>query len=462
MAALAPCAAFAEEPDWRAEAARGAALLSELIRVESVNPPGNEEPAARILAAWLDDAGIESEVIVSAPGRGNLVARLPATVPVPLGPPLLLLAHLDVVPAAPDAWPFPPFSGEIRDGRVFGRGAIDDKGQAAVFAAALALIAADGGARHRELIFAATAGEEVDGHGVVHLLEAHPMRLGPPWAVWNEGGGTTPAGLLGGRLVNGIATAEKRALWLTLRTTGEGGHGSQPIRRAAVNRLVRALERIDAWETPVRITATVGEQFRRIAAAAPFPESFFLARLDSGWILRLTQGSLAADPLTRAMLRDTVSLTGVRAGVKHNVIPRRAEAMLDVRLLPDSDAQGFLGALAAVIDDPSVAIEPVGEIPGVVAASPLDHPLFAAIEAEMDAELPGSITVPLLTAGSTDSVFFRARGIPAYGFLPAVLSPEMNQGIHGVGEHLPIVELERALRVTWRVLRRIVSVDGGN
>ena len=156
------------------------------------------------------------------------------------------------------------------------------------------------------------------------------------------------------------------------------------------------------------------------------------------------------------MLRDTIAITGLRSGLKHNVIPRSASADLDIRLLPDTDGDAFLETLREVIDDGSVRVEnDAGSIPEVIPASPWGHELFRAIETEMTRELPGSITVPLLTVGGTDSRLFRSRGVPAYGYNPAIYTPELASTIHGLDEHMPLEELERAIRVTYRVLRRL-------
>jgi acetylornithine deacetylase/succinyl-diaminopimelate desuccinylase-like protein len=448
----------AAEPDWAAAGSAAAELLAESIRIDTTNPPGGELPAARHFARFLAPHGLRVEVAESAPGRGNVIARLPATAPDGSGA-LLLLSHLDVVPADAAAWQVPPFAGEIRDGAVWGRGALDDKGQGVVFAQALALLAASGVPRRRDLVFCASADEETGGAaGVGWLIEERWEALGPPALVWNEGGASAPLELLGGVVANGIATTEKRALWLTLVAEGEGGHGSQPVANGANDRLVRALARVSAWETPLRLTPAVAEQMDRLVARLDFPWSFGIAALQLPGGLWLGGRLLTEDRLTNAMVRDTVALTGLRSGLKHNVIPGRAEALLDVRLLPDTDAEVFLAELAAVIDDPEVKVVlPEGGIPPASRASPFDGELFTALAAEMERELPGSVTLPVQTTGGTDSEPFRRRGIPAYGYLPALVSPELNRTVHGNDERLPLTELERALRVTTRVLERLVA-----
>ena len=457
IAALAAQPAVAEA-DWPAAGREAAALLAGAIRIDTTNPPGRELAAARHFARYLEAHGIPAELVESAPERGSVIARLPATAPDGSGP-VLLLSHLDVVPADAAEWKAPPFAGEIQGGAVWGRGALDDKGHGAVFAVALALLAESGKPRRRDLVFCASADEEMAGAaGVEWLIARHWRALGPPAAVWNEGGASAPLDALGGIVANGIATTEKRALWLTLVTEGEGGHGSQPVRDAANDRLVRALARVSAWETPLRLTPTVAEQFSRLSARLDFPWNAALYGLQLPGGLALGGPFLAEDRLTNAMVRDTVALTGLHSGLKHNVIPGRAEATLDVRLLPDTDVAAFLRQLEAVIGDPLVrVVPPAGGLPAPSLASPWQNELFEAIASEMERELPGSVTLPVQTTGSTDSEPFRQRGIPAYGFLPALLSSELNRSIHGADERFPLVEIERAVRVTGRVLERLVA-----
>ncbi len=475
---LAGVATAAEEPDsWSAVAIEAAELLSGYIQLETVNPPGNERIGADYLQRFFEAEGIAFQRFESAAGRGSIVARLPATEPAPEGPgPILLLSHIDVVPADPDQWSFPPFEGAIRDGWVYGRGAIDDKGHGVVQALALALFQRLGTPRNRDLVFAATAAEEAGTDlGADWMIEHHWDALGPPVVVWNEGGVSTRNELVGGRVLNAIATTEKRARWINLIAQGEGGHGSQPVVNGAVERIARALARIADHPTPLRVTPTVAESLRRIGEAADFPTSFALRHISNPLMLRLLGSQLTANRATNAMVRDTISLTGLQAGLKHNVIPRRATARLDVRLLPDTDPEAFLAWLRTVIDDPDIAIEiepdtlsfagwrerVTGDGSSAVPPSPSDNELFRALEAELAAEFEGSITMPMQTTGGSDSKYFRARGVPAYGYLPALAEQALIDSIHGLDERVPIEELERAVRVTYRTLVRLTGGGDG-
>jgi len=447
-------------------------LCQTLLRIDTTNPPGNERAGALYLKRFFDAEGIESQLYESAPGRANLIARLPATTPAPTAGPLLLLSHIDVVPADATAWSFPPFSGAIENGAVYGRGAIDDKGHGIAHAFAFALLHRLGTSRDRDVVFAATASEEAGVEvGADWMVEHHWDALGPPVVVWNEGGLSTRSPIASGRILNAISTTEKRALWMTLRATGEGGHGSQPIRNGASDRVVRALHRIETHPTPLHVTSTVEETMRRASYAADFPLGFALRNISNPLVLRLAQPQLERSRVTNAMVRDTIAVTGLRAGLKHNVIPRTAEAMLDVRLLPDTDADAFLGWLKQVIDDPSVEIqlEPDGDATAFrswrervlgnpdapVPESPVDNELFRALESELANEFPDAISVPLQTTGGSDSKWFRARGVPAYGYLPALGDEALVATIHGLDERMPVAELARAIRVEYRILVRL-------
>ncbi len=476
LAATGARAAELPEPaDWSSVGEEAARLLSDLIRIDTTNPPGGETPGAEYLAAFLAREGIASQLLAAEPGRASVVARLPATHPDPRGRgPILLLSHVDVVPADADAWSFPPLSGSIQDGTVYGRGALDDKGQSIVHALALALLQRQGVPRRREVVLAATAAEEAGvGLGADWLVEHHWQALGPPVVVWNEGGVSTRNALLGDRVVNAIATSEKRSMWMTLVAEGEGGHGSMPVSGGAVERLTRALAHVARHARAPHATATVGETMRRLAGGAEFPLSFAMRHVENPFVLRIVAARLERDRVLNAMLRDTIALTGLRAGLKHNVVPRRAEARLDVRLLPDTDPTEFLDWLRAALDDPSIRLElepdadavqftawrerVLGDPVAPVPPSPTENELFHALEAELERELPGSFTVPLQTTGGTDSKWFRARGVPAYGYLPALLPEELVSSVHGLDERIPVKELERAVRVSYRTLARLVQ-----
>jgi acetylornithine deacetylase/succinyl-diaminopimelate desuccinylase-like protein len=458
-ALLSAAPARAEAPiDWSAVREATVRLLSGYVQVDTSNPPGNELAGARYLADWLAGEGIAARVFEAAPGRGNVCARLPATAPDGRGA-ILLLHHLDVVPAEAGGWSSPPFAGAVRDGHLVGRGAIDDKGHGAIQLVAFALLARSEAKRARDVVLCGTAAEETrgEGVGVDWMLARHPDALGPPAAVWNEGGGAARLPPLGDRALAGIAVSEKRGLWLTIVAEGPTGHGSQPLRDSAPRKLARALGRIDRFATPIRVSGPVSETLSRLAGALDFPWSWLARLARHPFALRLAAPWLDRVPLAGGFVRDTIVLTGMKSGFKHNVIPSRAEATLDVRLLPETDPAEFLAALSAVIADPDVRIENGREPVGPLEPSPWDHELFRAMEAEIAAEWPGALVVPVMMPAGTDSKFFRERGIPAYGFLPAVLDTELTGAIHGTDERIPLEALETGVRLTFRTLARLVA-----
>ena len=392
-------------------------------------------------------------------GRGNLVARLPATKTSDRKP-ILLLSHIDTVPFDADLWSFAPLSGEVHQGYLQGRGALDDKGHGVVHALALVLLAQHVALRNQEIVFCASAAEETDreGIGIDWLLERHPASIGPPAWVWNEGGVSTHAAFLGGQLVHAIGTAEKRSLWIRLRAEGPGGHGSVPVPESAIHILMAALERIEARSIHWRVTTPVKEMFTRIASQQSQPWRWLLNQIDQPWILRLANSRLREDPSIAAMFHDSISITGLQAGIKANVIPRYAEATLDIRLLPDTDAKEFVERLHRTIADPRITILDLPDpLPPPIEASSTEHPFFAVVDEVMAQELPGGTSVPYQATGGSDSEPFRQIGIPAYGYFPGLLDPELVETIHGRDERIPLEELERGVRVTYRVLKKMIT-----
>ncbi len=426
-------------------------MLSRYIQIDTTNPPGNERRAADFLAALLAERGIAHEVHESSPGRANVVARLPGEGD---GGALVLLHHMDVVQADPDGWSCAPFGGEVHDGHVWGRGAIDMKGAGIMHLLALDLLQCEGGRRVRDIVYLAVSDEEMGGvYGTQWVLDHLGAGLMPIWSVWDEGGfglrdffGPTP--------VFTVAVAEKQVLWLRLVAEGEPGHGGLPHSNNANDTLVHALDRLVDYETPLYVHAITDAMFKRIAPTLPFPQSWLLRHLDTPWGLALARKALTSDKTINAMLRDTLSITGLHAGGKANVIPERAEAVLDVRLLPGENPDAFVASLEAVVADERVRVEVV-QRPEPSTVSALDHPLFQAMANATARLVPGSVTVPMLTPGATDSAFFRRRGIDTYGMFPAIITPEDLVGLHGIDERISLDNLRFGTRLVYEVLRDV-------
>lgn len=436
------------EPDWQAITTEAAQLLSDYVRIDTTNPPGNELPAAEFLRAKLAAAGVESVLYPSAPNRANLLARFKGT---GKGKPILLLHHMDVVPAQAEDWSFAPFSGAIRDGFVYGRGTLDDKSHGVTHLMALLTRQREGKTCGRDLIFLAVADEEVGGElGAAFMVRNHLEEVRAE-AVWNEGGASVE-GILPGRAISSIAVTEKNSLWLTLKVHGEGGHGSAPTPDGGINILIAALTRIDAWETPLHLTVSAREALGRLGSAA-FPGAGILARnLDVAPISWLARRWVRSNRVLNGTVRNTISLTGLRAGLKHNVIPANAEADLDVRLLPDQRPEDFLAALARQIDDPRVHVEPVRGLPVLQSPESPDNPFFVALEQAIAKRISTSLAIPGLLTGSSDCESFRSVGIPCFGYQPLLGTQDMIARIHGIDERLSLDNLRLGVQVTYDTL----------
>lgn len=436
---------------WPQVAADAGALLAEYIRIDTANPPGVTSQAVALLSDQLRRGGLAVEVLPgAAPDKPMLIGRLPGRGGG--GKPIVLLNHMDVVPADPARWSFPPFAGEIRDGIVYGRGALDMKGLGVAMLMALRLLAERGELPRPDLVFLAVPDEEVGGVQGTAWLAQHRPDLFEAAAVWDEGGiGATdllPAPALM------ISVTEKQVLWVKLSAEGPAGHGSKPLAGAAPRRLVAALTRVLDNPPAPRLTPITRQVFRRVGEQVTGMEGFAMRRLNNPVVWLFADGLLQQEPWSAAMTRDTVTLTMLEAGYKPNVIPERAEAVLDCRLLPDTKPAAFLEQLRKTIDDPEVHLEVLQE-PEPSPASPSDTPLFRAMAAAAARVYPNAVVTESMMLGGTDSRFFRRRGVPAYGFFPVLLGREYTASVHGVDERIPVDALGDAVRVIYGTLRSL-------
>ena len=426
--------------------------LSRLIRFDTSNPPGNETPAALYLKQVFERKGFhEMHLLESALRRGNLVVRLRGD---GSAPPLLLCAHLDVVPAEPDRWTHPPFSGKVVDGAVWGRGALDMKHMAAMSLMVLLLAKRYSLPLRRDLIFAAVADEEAGSdHGTRWLVENHPDLLRAEYALNELGGMMTP---MAGQRVYPIQVAEKGICWLKMRARGRPGHGSAPHGDNAVVHLGQALVRIgDGRGMPLHITAPVASFVRDLAARLPFPQRMLLRRLLRPRLAPYVLARLPPDQATffRTALSNTVTPTCLRAGVKTNVIPSQAEADLDCRLLPGYTADDALREIGAIVGS-RVALEPVRVSPGVEFDSNTEF--FRLLQRTLSAHDPAALPLPYMSPTFTDAHQLSRLGITVYGFTPGH-PPEglpLLRLIHAHDERIPIASLHFGMRVLWDVVRR--------
>jgi acetylornithine deacetylase/succinyl-diaminopimelate desuccinylase-like protein len=440
-----------EQIDWAAVEAEAAGLLSRYIQFDTTNPPGNELAAVEFLADILSERGFDPQVLLAAPGRANLVVRLKSRANNPASP-CLLYAHADVVPADPAGWSIPPFAGAIRDGFVWGRGALDNKGLGVIFLQALTLLKQFCPSLNRDIILLIAADEEVAGeYGAAWLLDHYPDLVKAEY-VWDEGGmGVWQSD----RYFYYVAIAEKTALTVKLIAQGTAGHASVPQADNPQDRLIQALYRVKRWSRPPRLTPAVIEMLQTLAVYQSFPRSWLFARPDHPFLWPLLRSQLAQNPFFSALIADTINLTVLRGGQTNNVIPAQAEASLDVRLLPDRDPTVFLAGLRSIISDPKVLIEADGLPPARPLPTSSDTLLYRALAETLQIGDPAGRIVPYLTPGATDSRFFRAAGMKAYGFLPMQLNEQELSRIHGVDERVATANLRWGVQVVFETLRRL-------
>jgi acetylornithine deacetylase/succinyl-diaminopimelate desuccinylase-like protein len=409
-------------------------LLSRLIRIDTTNPPGNETAAAELLRDYLESHGVACELYARVPERANLVARIPGT---GAGPTLLLLSHTDVVLADASEWSVPPFSGEVRDDVVWGRGALDMKSQVAAEAVAIASLAREGFVPAGDLIFAATADEEVGaGFGLQWLCEAHPDAVRCDFAI-NEGAGDRIG--MGGRSYWVCSAAEKMSAPFRIRVRGRSGHASMP--GVADNALVKAatlIERLASYRPEPQLQPEVEAFLRAVLGEVPSPTHA---------VERARELDRVAAELVEPLLAPTFSPTMISASQKRNVIPAVCDVTVDCRLLPGQHPQAVEQIVRAVLGgDVGYELEWLEAHGGT--RSPLDTPLWAAVESFVAERDPGSRAVPICTAGFTDSHWLReAFGTVAYGFFPVRDMPYDVAAmlIHSADERIPVTDLELGL-----------------
>ncbi|HEX9045337.1 MAG TPA: M20/M25/M40 family metallo-hydrolase [Candidatus Limnocylindrales bacterium] len=446
--------------------------LRDLIRIPSINPPGDEILAARHVEALLADLGLRPEVVEPFPGRGSVACRLRGDGSG--GGPLLLLSHLDVVPAPLDGWTHDPFAADIADGYVWGRGAVDMKAMVAMELGVIRLLVAEARAARRDpasdpipglrrdILFASTADEEAGGQKGAGWVVAHR----PEWlrasAALNEAGGVSMA--FAGRRVYPIQVAEKAFGVYRLTVRGTWGHGSMPRDDNAAVRAAQAIVRLSTPE-PARLTPTMAAFLDGVAAALPPAQARLVRDLASSdpAVAERTVERLCQEPYRRALralLRDTISVGIVNAGIKYNVIPGRAEVEIDCRLLPGTDLGSWPDRLRERLGPdlaPHVTIETV--IEGAAVQSPLDHPIWAVMADTLRDHDPDAVVVPAMPPFATDAKHTATLGVPTYGFSPLRLDPEERflDRFHGIDERVGLDALRFGLPVLYDVVRRYCS-----
>jgi acetylornithine deacetylase/succinyl-diaminopimelate desuccinylase-like protein len=424
----------------------------EYLRINTTNPPGNEDQTMRFFARILAAEGIPFDTASSAPGRGNIWARLKGGG----APALLLLHHMDVVPADPRYWEVDPFAATVKDGLIYGRGTLDTKTLGIMELEAFLALHRLKVPLARDVIFMATADEEAGGaRGAGWVVEHHPEAFAGAGLLLNEGGLGTEAE---GRQQFGIEVTQKVPLWLRLVSTGRPGHGSVPPVGSSVDRLVRALDRLRTHDFVPHIVPSVDAYFKGLArnASPEWKDGFADIAKTAGDRNALLRLQLEHADLA-ALTRNTCSITVLRGSEKINVIPPEAEAQLDCRLLPDQDPVAFVREVEALLDDPAIKVERIlGFSPAV---STTDNPLYQAISEVIRRHFPAANVVAAVSTGFTDSHFFRDRGIACYGFAPMLIPEDDENGVHGNNERISVENVRRGTAMLLEIVQMVAATS---
>lgn len=444
--------------DWTSAKAETVAHLQALIRFDTTNPPGNELPLAEYLVRVLEAEAIETKLLIPAESRAAVVARLRGN---GQRRPVMLLAHMDVVGVEREKWSCDPFGGVVKDGYLYGRGAIDDKGMLAVNLMTMLLLRRamlDGSvALARDVIFVATSDEETGGaSGMGWLAREHSDLIDAEFAV-NEGGRIRIIG--DGQRYIAIQTAEKISHMVAVTARGPAGHAAIPLDASAIFRLGRALAKIGDYREPVTLTDTTRRFFDALSRLWPDSQQrMAMAELVGSDTSRRAgaENVLSRVPVFNAVVRNGISATRVAGGVAGNVIPAEASATLNVRTIPGEMIADVAKRLRECVGDPDVSIEVTAE-GGEAPASDPDSPMFEAIASAVKA-LDASITVaPYMSTGTTDSVHLRRAGVQAYGILPFPMVPGDEERMHGHDERVPLDSLHFGIRLIHDSIVRIAT-----
>ncbi|MFL5483309.1 MAG: M20/M25/M40 family metallo-hydrolase [Gemmatimonadaceae bacterium] len=452
----APATAYpqAKAINWDSLSAETLRTLSSYLQINTTNPPGNELAAARWLKTILDREGIETQILDTVElgaNRANLYARLRGN---GTKKAIALVHHMDVVPATPASWSVDPFSGLIKGGYIWGRGAIDMKSNGVAQLMAMIALKRSGATLNRDIVFIGNADEELGSTGGLVFAQRHPDLLRDVEYLMTEGADNVLDST--GKVVYfGVGVAEKRTFWQRLTVNGVPSHGSRPTPQNPVPKLVTALYKISQWQTPLHVTPGVDKFFRDIARTYPQPQHRWLSNVRIALDNPRTREWILSDVTWNAILRNTISLTSLTGSNKTNVIPGVAMAEIDIRLLPDQDTTEFRETLKRIIGDTAVHLTHLANTKPPL-ESPVETDLFRAIErAAHDREPAAFVTTPMETA-ATDRPTYRKLGIVTYGFSPfRIPRAEIQRGMHGNDERLSVENVGYGLRFYYDILRYV-------
>ena len=444
--------------DWQAVAAESMEYFSALLRIDTSNPPGNETEAARYLQGVLEQGGIESELFALDPTRANLVARLRGN---GSKRPILVMAHTDVVGVQRENWSVDPFDAVVKDGYVYGRGALDDKDNVTAALMLMLLLRRTGVELDRDVIFLAEAGEEgTTSFGIDYMVDQHWDRISAEFCL-AEGGGTVMRD--GEVRYVGIATTEKFPMRVRLIARGTAGHGSVPRLDNAVAALSRAVARLAAWQSPLRLNETTEAYFYRLSEiSSPEEAARYRGVLDPEQQPRIERYFAENEPQHYSLLRTSVVPTMISGGFRRNVIPTEAEATFDIRGLPDENPEEFYRDLAGVINDPNIEIIPEGVYRPASPPSSLESEMFRALEGVTERLFPNAVTLPSMLTGATDMAQVRAQGTQCYGFGPVRTEQDIvgGGGAHGDDERILEGSLLSLVQYLWYAVVEVAASEG--
>jgi len=443
--------------DWSSAGEEASQVLSAYLQVDTINPPGLETRGAEFLAEVLRREGIESEIHEFAPGRGSLVARLRGSGD---EPPMCLMSHIDVVTAEDEHWDEGkgPLSGTIDDdGVIWGRGALDMKGMGVLELMTMVWAKRLDLPLQRDIILLAVADEEIDNSGARQMVDEHWDELGCGHMI-NEGGFGVLDVFFEGQIVYAVSVAEKGVLWVRMTAHGEPGHGSTPRDEEAPLRLIEAIAKIEQRKVETQYPTALYDLLYHIGMTRKGLEKAVMTHPAS--VRSLLEGRLMANPATRAMLTDTVHLTGLDGAEEPNVVPSAVTAIFDCRLQLDTPGQAILDELAELVDhDPNITFEVIADRPGN--GNTWEDPFYKAITSHAVAGKADAVAGPILSVGFTDSIYFRDRGTRAYGLIPFSISGEELATMHGHRERVSKENVEDGLRILFSAVVDVSALEGG-
>jgi acetylornithine deacetylase/succinyl-diaminopimelate desuccinylase-like protein len=425
--------------------------LADLIKINTSNPPGNEQIAAMYIVGILAKEGIKAELIDMAPGRSAVVARLRSSAVAQPSRALLLVAHLDTVPVEKSRWSVDPFGAVVKDGYLYGRGAIDDKGMVAANLAVFISLKRSMAHLNRDVIFLATDDEEVGGDASIRtLITKHWEKFAAGFAI-NEGGNVF---IKNGKVqYAGVQADEKVAANIAVVAKGTSGHASQPTKDNAVVHLAAAVAKIGTYSAPVRFTSIVRRYFEGLAALEDDDIGKWMRSMETSDRGEHAQRVISdASPLWNAMLRDTIAPTVLTAGVANNVIPAEARANLNVRLLPGDSISTVVNDLNKLVNDPLVRLDVQPNAGLAAPSSSLESEFYGVISKVVSREFGGAPALPFQSTWLTDSAQLRLYQVQALGLVPFPLTQDDLKRMHGDDERIPLAAFDKGVDVLAKIV----------